>query len=208
MLFIRKRYLFITILVFLISLQLGSCSPSGSELSGRIAGKDSKNPLSNVSVLLCKVKDNSVEEPVAVIDKKLSFTSDEKGNYKIAGVPDGYYILLIALPEERKATVDEMDKKEFHVNWPVMILNGKTGAMENVDFMDANGGIKSRPDEIDINISEGYYKGEKNKNMYIKNGCIISEQLGFGMEYVDGKPESIEIVKAGKITKEIQISGK
>lgn len=107
-----KAYLIATLLVFTfgsIFSPLLAQVDSGGELIGFIYKSDKKTPMKDAKIVLISTEDNTRYE---------SNVTDDKGDYKIEGLPEGSYNVYLEI-NDRELKVQKMD-------FVVQIKEGKT----------------------------------------------------------------------------------
>jgi hypothetical protein len=211
----------ITVILFLLFTFAGSNEAGGATISGTVAVCKSN---SDTYVLLCKSSNPSDPEPVCKLDSKLTAMTNKAGEFTFEKVKPGIYVVIYALPLERKGTPKQWDKIEVHYRWPLFgspineLDTSMTASVQKKEYrgiilfslkegLDPFGGkegiltsmIPGGFPPAKGMKQEGTYKGRKAVYFYPYSSVVISKQYGLSIEYKKGKPQTISVTPGQKL---------
>lgn len=170
-------------------------SPTLQITTGTLTGtlSDGKQvPVSDAGLILCLQSATG-----CTTDGSLQATSDSSGQFEIANIPAGSYVVLFSLAGAPGSSAIDL-AINFDDQTASCLGQGFTGSMP----ASCQGSLPFNDDQL--TLGGGTVIGVSATGMTIKNGVITSPKYGLGLDFVDGKPLSVEIT-AGHST-DVQVT--
>ena len=175
------------IITLLIILSLAGCNflAADSEagmVKGTIFGAESRQPIPNAVIILCRITD----EDVCNVQADLAATTDDSGTFNISNVPPGSYVVLYNSYGKAHLNLSSIDG----VN-----INYKLGPPMSPDSMCTKEFFSTFGGNEAVAVNKGTTVEFKDGVMVSINGSFISEKYGVTMDFHEGKPLIIKVQK-------------
>ena len=179
------------------------------EISGKLIGKKTGQPISDAYVLLAKTVKDPNGEKRAQISKSLSIKSDSEGKFKFDKIQPGEYLLVYALSDEVKGSSTEWDNLLVKYVGPFICSYSYDKGVEKADDpFGGKAGILLRTPRSKFYIGDLIITKDGRTLIDPKEGAVTSAQYGLSIEYVDKKPSLLSIEQGKTIETTVKISGK
>jgi len=163
--------------------------PTSGSVQGNIISAETQQPLAGAAIILGKV----TGESECALQSELSASADANGNFEIAEVPAGSYVIFYDPSGEAKASWQEINGRMISYG-----LIGKSPmnpqsciTKELHETLGGGGAVAVTAQKLTVNFTDGLMTSLKGKL------TITSKKYGLTIDFNDGKPLTLE-VKAGE----------
>ncbi len=208
------------ILLLATSLFIVSCGSNGpGTIKGQVVSEGNKLPIADVQIILCNVPEDAYEHLICTLVASPTTVSDSDGNFQLADVPAGSYIVMIGLPGVLEMTPEqwggiEVTRGSFCMQGgenSVCDIEGVTpsefwtdGALQLGTVIDA---FSYTENEIQpgVVILANAEPGSAAEDMHIYMGSILSNHTGILVSISGGQYSPAVNITGGKtVTVEIK----
>jgi hypothetical protein len=185
------RALFVILSSIMLALLGTACSPSKGAINGHVIGADTREPLQDISIILCLVPDLENDDYVCTLQGMPPATTDTNGAFVYDDIPPGSYILTYVLADVLVANPDE---------WGGVTVNAQVRSWDASlhQFKEMREGAFWQDGQISLgNIGVVTASGNR---LLLKDGSVKSNHFGIWITAENGELAPLVQVQAGETT--------
>jgi hypothetical protein len=199
-------------------------TPITGDVTGRLVGYTSNEPKAAATIIMCPMIWDGQYKFVA----DLNTSTDNDGFFRLNELPPGQYAVLYGLQDEIKPNWKQLDGKileykehyfptsvkndiieTFGGAWLVFrVSNGQSGGI--VEYLTPPGTearpIRGFPNKYTITGGDFLWSDFENFSLKIEEGALYSELFGLTMEFLSGKPVTVDIIPGKTANIEIRVT--